>query len=81
MPAGNPQPWLGAHTSPSLKGEAVSVNAALLHAPASCDVKVRPVWRSVKRIGSREPVALGALLLSHSAWAGDALSLKVTRNI
>src|SRR6266404_2206542 len=81
MPAGNPQPWLGTHVSPSLNGEAVSVYAALLHAPASCDVKVRPVWRSVDRIGSSDPGALGALLLSQSACAGDVPSLKVTRSI
>src|SRR6185503_21205018 len=81
MPAGKPQPWLSAHRSPSLNGAAVSVNAALLHAPPSCEVKVRPVNRSVKRIGSSEPGALGALLSSQSACAGEVPSLKVTRNI
>src|SRR6266446_3021942 len=81
MPAGKPQPWLNTQLSPSLNGDAVSVYAALLHAPASCDVKERPVWRSVNKIGSSDSGALGALLFSQSACDGDTPSLKVTRNI
>ena len=71
-----PAPWLGVHVSPSS-----SLKDMRLVAPASCEVKVRPVRWSVKRIGSRLVTAFGALLSSQVVLAGEEVSSNVTRNV
>src|SRR6185295_551272 len=54
-----PQPWLGVQVSPSS-----SENTMRLHFGPSCEAKVRPVRKSVKRIGSSVAAPLCGAVLS-----------------
>ena len=77
---GMPPPVDGDQVLPSS-----SVKQVAESAPVSCDSKVRPVWWSVHRIGSRlnvlpcgHPSAAFAETSDHVAVAGEVLSSKST---
>ena len=45
-----------------------SVNIAFEQASSSCELKLRPVSRSVHRIGSSDVIAVGSVTSAQVAW-------------
>ncbi len=47
----------------------------------SSEVKARPVWKSVNRMGSKSTRLVGASCCTQVSWAGDEQSLKVVNRV